>query len=111
MSEMTLTIDDKIAIITIANPPQNRLGTEFLEQFADAVEVVARSGVRAAVIEGQGENFSYGGDIRAWPDLNPVELRALLDRWLTVFNRFERLPIPTIAAVRGLCYGGGFEIA
>jgi enoyl-CoA hydratase/carnithine racemase len=111
MSELTLAIDDKIAVLTIANPPQNRLGTTFLEEFTEAVELVAKSGVRAAIIQGQGENFSYGGDIRAWPNLSPIELRALFDRWLTVFNRFERLPIPTIAAVKGLCYGGRFEIA
>jgi enoyl-CoA hydratase/carnithine racemase len=111
MSEMTLTFDDGIAIITIDNPPQNRLGAEFMTQFSQAVEAVAGSGARAAVIEGRGENFSFGGDIRPWPDLSATELRALLDRWLTVFNRFERLPIPTIAAVRGLCYGGGFELA
>jgi enoyl-CoA hydratase/carnithine racemase len=30
---------------------------------------------------------------------------------MNVFNRFERLPIPVVAAIRGLCFGGGFELA
>jgi len=30
---------------------------------------------------------------------------------LSVFNQFERIPIPTVAAVQGLCSGGGLELA
>ena len=30
---------------------------------------------------------------------------------MEVFNRFERIPVPTITAVQGLCFGGGFELA
>jgi enoyl-CoA hydratase/carnithine racemase len=30
---------------------------------------------------------------------------------MSVFNEFERLPLPVIAAVQGLCFGGGFELA
>jgi enoyl-CoA hydratase/carnithine racemase len=36
---------------------------------------------------------------------------ALFEHHMSVFNRFERLPIPTIAAVQGHCFGGGLEFA
>src|ERR1044072_8620192 len=39
------------------------------------------------------------------------ELRATFDRYLDVYNRFEQLPVPVIAAVQGLCFGGGLELA
>jgi enoyl-CoA hydratase/carnithine racemase len=30
---------------------------------------------------------------------------------MSVFNRFERMPLPVVAAVQGLCFGGGLELA
>ena len=68
------------------------------------------NGAAAVLVKADGENFSYGGDISQWPDMNTPELRVLFERYMAVFNSFERLPIPVIAAVQGLCLGGGFEL-
>jgi enoyl-CoA hydratase/carnithine racemase len=35
----------------------------------------------------------------------------LFERYLSVFNQFERLAMPTVAAVQGRCLGGGLELA
>lgn len=110
MTQMTARIDGAIAIITLDNQPQNRLGLEFLENFEEIIERIANSEARAVLLQANGPNFSYGGDILPWPGKNTNELRALFDRYWTVYNRFERLPIPTVAAVQGICFGGGFEL-
>lgn len=38
-------------------------------------------------------------------------VRAFLDRVHRVFDAFDAAPIPTVAAVHGVCFGGGFELA
>jgi enoyl-CoA hydratase/carnithine racemase len=66
---------------------------------------------RAVLLRADGPDFSFGGDFTDWPDADVRELRALFERHMSVFNRLEQLPLPVIAAVQGLCLGGGFELA
>jgi len=107
---LTCSIVESLAVITLSNPPQNRLTEQMIGELDSAITAIAHNGARAVLVNADGDNFSYGGDVSPWPDMDAPELRALFERYMTVFNSFERLPIPVIAAVQGLCLGGGFEL-
>jgi enoyl-CoA hydratase/carnithine racemase len=107
---LTCSIVESLAVITLSNPPQNRLTEQMVGELDSAIAAIAHNGARAVLVNADGDNFSYGGDISPWPDMDAPELRALFERYMTVFNSFECLPIPVIAAVQGLCLGGGFEL-
>ncbi|MFH8410219.1 enoyl-CoA hydratase/isomerase family protein [Streptomyces sp. NPDC018019] len=112
MPRLTHTIgDDGIATIVLTNPPQNRIDRQMADELAAAVEDVTRREARVVLLRADGPDFSFGGDIVDWPDLNGAELRALFEHYMSVFNAFERLPVPVVAAVQGQCSGGGFELA
>jgi enoyl-CoA hydratase/carnithine racemase len=111
MPHLTVEFRDRVAEIVIDRPPQNRIDDQMVDELADAIEAIGRSDARAVLLRSVGENFSFGGDIMAWPDADVAELRSRFERYMSVFNRFERLPLPVIAAVNGLCFGGGLELA
>lgn len=111
MSQISYSEEGAVAVITLHNPPQNRLSPEMLTEFGEALEKVSASEARALVLRADGPDFSFGGDIVPWPAMTQRELRTLFERYLSACNQFERLAIPTIAAVQGLCFGGGLEMA
>jgi enoyl-CoA hydratase/carnithine racemase len=102
---------DRVAEIVLDHPQQNRIDDLMIDELATAIDSIERSDARAVLLRSQGENFSFGGDIMTWPGASTRDLRARFERYMSVFNRFERMPLPVIAAVQGLCFGGGLELA
>jgi enoyl-CoA hydratase/carnithine racemase len=111
MPHLTYSIEDRVATLTLSNPPQNRIDEQMADELADALDAVTRSDARTVLLRSDGRDFSFGGDIMTWPETDVRELRTLFERYMSVFNQFERLPVPVIAAVQGRCFGGGFELA
>lgn len=63
---------------------------------------------RLLVVEGAGPHFSFGASVEEHlPEGAPEMLRALHD----LVEELAACPVPTLAAVRGRCLGGGLEVA
>jgi enoyl-CoA hydratase len=113
-SVLTVERDGGVAVIVLRRPTQlNALGTAMVAALDDALTAVADDpAVRVLVVSGEGKAFSAGADIKEFAALaGPVEFRAFIERLETVLRRLERLPKPSIAAVNGMAFGGGLELA
>jgi len=104
-----------VATITLTNPPLNVVTLEMTKEFEQALDELATDdAVRVLVVTGGGTRaFCAGSDLREFADF--TEPGAVLEKKLVRENRaFTKLadfPKPTIAAIRGLAYGGGLEMA
>jgi cyclohexa-1,5-dienecarbonyl-CoA hydratase len=108
-AKVTLKHDDRVAHLTLASPKANILDREMmvaLEQGANDL-MNMEGGLRAVVIDAEGPNFSYGASIE---EHLPDQIGEVLDEIHYLLGRLLDLPVPTIAAVRGQCLGGGFEL-
>jgi len=67
--------------------------------------------VRALVITGTGRGFIAGADVREYHDANQRSFDSYQRLSRRTFDALEALRVPTIAAVNGFAFGGGFEVA
>jgi enoyl-CoA hydratase len=104
----------RVAIITFNRPhADNAITTELAAQCIEALETVAaRTSIRCVIITGSGDRaFSVGGDLYQRKNMNQeqwLRQRQVFDRFLYTIRQMRR---PIIAAVQGMAYGGGCEIA
>jgi len=96
------------ADIILDRPPLNVVSMAERDQFAAAFAALDRDArVRVIVISGAGKNFSSGGNIAGFLEATPETVSRLADNVAAP----ERCSKPVIAAVRGFCFGVGFELA
>jgi hypothetical protein len=106
--------DGRVAIVTLNRPhADNAITTELAVRLIESLETIsARPSVRVAILTGAGDRaFSVGGDLRqrkAMTKENWLRQRQVFDRVLYTLRQLSR---PIIAAVHGMAYGGGCEIA
>ena len=100
--------DGAAAVITFSNPPVNSISHAVRSALLDALDRAATDdGVRAIVLAGAGSLFSGGADIREFGTPAARAAPQLRD----VIAACEASAKPVIAAIGGLCLGGGFELA
>lgn len=106
-------LDDDIALFELARPAKlNALTKPMLEGLAAAVDDLPAQGVRVLVVTGQGDkSFCAGTDLAEIRGMAP-EARLAKNRMAReLFFRLSNSPLISIAALNGLAFGGGLELA
>ena len=109
-----LTIDGKIALVTINRPESlNALNAQVFDDLESVFDTLnSDKKVNCVIVTGSGEkSFVAGADIKEFPSLGAEQAKALSKRGHDVFNKIENLSKPVIAAVNGFALGGGLELA
>jgi len=98
----------------------NALNVEMFESIArTATSLKAKKSARAIILSGSGKAFCTGLDVKSVGS-NPMNFSMLLDKPAgteysnlaqDVAYLWRQLPIPVIASLHGMCFGGGLQIA
>jgi 3-hydroxyacyl-CoA dehydrogenase len=108
VSAVTTRTSGAVTVVAMNNPPVNGLGYDLRVGIVDAVDAaMADPAIKAVVLTGTGKNFSGGADIREFnsPKSGAApNLRAII-------AMFDNCQKPIVAAINGVCMGGGLELA
>jgi enoyl-CoA hydratase/carnithine racemase len=115
-------VADGVVELTLDRAPANEIGLamlEDLERFASSLPALESKASALIIYSRQKAGFSAGADLRElFSRAERMEIasamkgvREFLERIHAVFNRLDTSPLTTIAAVHGVCFGGGFELA
>ena len=107
---MSLTVERKAGIceLRLSAPPGNIVDRDLCLSLTEAIrEYGADAKLKAFLFTAEGKNFSYGASV---PQHVAGEVEQFLPAFHGVFDALIEVSLPTIAAVRGLCFGGAFEL-
>jgi enoyl-CoA hydratase/carnithine racemase len=113
MSSILYEVHHHIGYVTINRPDVlNCFNYDTLQKLREVVADIHHDPeVRVVIITGAGEKaFSAGADLKERKTLTEAEVRRNVKTIGDVFNSIASLPQPTIAAVNGYAFGGGFEL-
>ena len=97
-----------VGVITVDNPPVNALSVGVPQGIIDALaKGEADPEIAAFVLLGAGRGFIAGADIREFGKPRPAGAATIRD----VIARLETSPKPVVAAIHGVAFGGGLEVA
>jgi 3-hydroxyacyl-CoA dehydrogenase len=108
MSSTRYEVRGAHAVITLDNPPVNGLGADLRTGIMASLDrALADPAVKAVVVTGTDRAFSGGADVKEFG----TDKAGREPRLPVLIEAFESAPKPVIAAIAGICMGGGLELA
>lgn len=119
MSRVTIEINNHIAVVKLNRPDKmNALDVAMFNGIIEAGEkIAANPSIRVVVLTGEGRAFCAGIDLGNFSNSDGAGSKPLAERTHGVANMWQQaawiwraLPVPVIAAVHGVAFGGGLQI-
>jgi enoyl-CoA hydratase len=113
VKNILLEVKNHIAYVTLNRPDVlNCFNYDTLVQLGEVVSQVSiNDDVRVVIFTGAGDKaFSAGADLKERKSLSEADVRRNVKKIRDVFQAVADLPQPTIAAINGFAFGGGFEL-
>jgi len=106
-------IQGDICWVTINRPgDRNSIDSVLMEEVLDILENIENTKTRAIIFTGAGDTYFIGGaDGIEMMQCDAESARRFSIRIQKLFNRMEASPLILVAAINGLCFGGGFEFS
>ncbi|MBP8273058.1 MAG: enoyl-CoA hydratase/isomerase family protein [Acidobacteria bacterium] len=109
MLKVLIPEDRRRVTLRFQHPKGNIITAELVRQLRQAADDLRQlPTVRLVVLEGEGNDFSFGASV---PEHAPGQIEEVLPDFHALMLDWLHLPMPTAALVRGRCFGGGFELA
>lgn len=112
-NNLLVEIKEDICFIAFNRPgDRNSLDSSMVDEIAAAIDGLDASSIRAIIFTGNGDDYFIGGaDGIVMMQCTPEEVGAFSAKLQELFNKIEKSPFITVAAINGLCFGGGYEFA
>lgn len=106
---VTVEMEGPLAILTLQHAPHNLLGPVLMDAVLGGFKEAEDAGARAVLMKSGLRHFSAGAD----PALlgQAMQSGALAVSPAKFLSDLEAFPLPVVAAVHGVCVGGGLELA
>jgi len=114
MSLVQLTIQDRIATVTLNRPEAaNAMSLALLKEYVDVLDQLAHDrSIRVVLLTGAGEKvFCAGADLKERQTMDEVTTKKTIALIGEAITKTEQLPQPVIAMINGMALGGGLELA
>jgi enoyl-CoA hydratase/carnithine racemase len=111
MSSVNYQLVDGLAVLTICHDRAPVLGSDVMSQIGTGVGKARADDCRALLLRADGRVFAAGADVSSFKGMRETEARAMFTDYMNVMHDIENLEVPTVAAVQGMCLGGGLELA
>jgi enoyl-CoA hydratase/carnithine racemase len=107
-------VEDRVAIITLDHPPVNAFNAQTVQDLDAALDMALEDeSVKVVIVTGAGQMaFAAGADVGEINQIRDADhAEELLRAGHSVFAKIEASTKPVIAAINGICLGGGLETA
>lgn len=116
MPEIRLDKNDVIATVTISNPGKlNALNVAMWDALHNTfLKLSQDESLRCVIVRGDAQNFAAGADVEEFATVRSNMAQGMRYHTETIANTLRAIshcPHPTVAAIEGVCVGGGLEIA